>query len=81
MNSMDIQKMLAEAESGKRSAILSRITEEALPFWEGCEELVRTGRPIKPYVVSRLLKENFNIKISESAVKHHFQNVADNAQG
>ncbi len=80
MNSMDINEMLAEAESGKRSAINSRITEEAMPFWEGCEVIVKAGRPIKPYVVSRLLKENFGIKISESAVRNHFQNIAEDAK-
>jgi hypothetical protein len=80
MNSMDINEMLAEAESGKRSAILSRITKEAIPFWQGCEDLVKAGRPIKPYVVSRLLKENFGIKISESAVRNHFQNMDDDGK-
>ena len=75
---MNIDELLEEAENGKRSAILSRITEDALPFWEGCCDRVLAGRPMKPYVVSRLLKEHYNIKISESAVRHHFQNlVAD----
>tara|TARA_R100001230_G_C5624433_1_gene133284 strand:+ start:319 stop:555 length:237 start_codon:yes stop_codon:yes gene_type:complete len=74
---MDIDKLLEEAENGKRSAILTRITEEAQPFWDGCCDRVAAGRPMKPYVVSRLLKEHFNIKISESAVRHHFEHLVD----
>ena len=59
---MNIDDMLYEAENGKRSPILDRITEEAEPFWRGCEERVKSGRNIKPYVVSRLLKENGNVQ-------------------
>lgn len=77
MNSMNIDDMLYEAENGKRSPILDRITEEAKPFWHGCEERVKSGRNIKPYVVSRLLKEQYGIKISESAVRNHFENLAN----
>jgi hypothetical protein len=81
MNTMnDIDKLLKEAETGKLSKITDRITEEAMPFWEGCEQRVIAGRQLKPYVVSRLLKENFGIKISESAVRNHFLNIADNAE-
>jgi hypothetical protein len=81
MNTMnDIDKLLKEAETGKLSKITDRITEEAMPFWEGCEQRVIAGRQLKPYVVSRLLKENFGIKISESAVRNHFLNIADNAK-
>jgi len=81
MNTMnDIDKLLQEAETGKLSKITDRITEEAMPFWEGCEQRVIAGRQLKPYVVSRLLKENFGIKISESAVRNHFLNIADNAE-
>jgi hypothetical protein len=76
----DIDKLLQEAETGKLSKITDRITEEAMPFWEGCEQRVIAGRQLKPYVVSRLLKENFGIKISESAVRNHFLNIADNAK-
>lgn len=80
MNTMNIDELLNEAENGKRTAILNRITEEAKPFWDGCEERVIAGRPIKPYVVSRLLKEHYNIKISESAVRNHFGNLASNVE-
>ncbi|MAV33549.1 MAG: hypothetical protein CMQ02_08960 [Gammaproteobacteria bacterium] len=79
MNTMkDIDKLLSEAETGKHSKVLDRITDEAKPFWLGCEERVIAGRQLKPYVVSRLLKEHFNIKISESAVRNHFINLLDN---
>ena len=77
MKTMNIDELLAEAETGKRSAIVDRITDEAKPFWQGCEERIIAGRELKPYVVSRLLKENFGIKISESAVRNHFQNIKD----
>lgn len=83
MNTMnDIDKLLSEAETGKHSKITDRITDEAKPFWQGCEERILAGRQLKPYVVSRLLKEHYNIKISESAVRNHFINlVGDNVEG
>lgn len=77
MKTMNIDEMLKEAETGKRSAVVDRITDEAKPFWQGCEERVAAGRALKPYVVSRLLRDEFGIKISESAVRNHFQNIAD----
>ncbi len=40
MKTMNIDELLLEAETGKRSAIVDRITEEAKPFWQGCEERV-----------------------------------------
>ena len=80
MTTMDIESILDEAENGKRSPILSRITPEAKPFWEGCEKRAKQGRPIKPYVVHRLLREHYSIKISESAVRNHFQNIINDAK-
>jgi hypothetical protein len=77
MKTVNIEEMLKEAETGKRSAVLDRITDEAKPFWQGCEERVIAGRALKPYVVSRLLRDEFGIKISESAVRNHFQNIAE----
>ena len=82
MNTMnDIDKLLREAETGKVSKITDRITEEAMPFWEGCESRVLAGRQLKPYVVHRLLREEFGIKISESAIRNHFTNLVEHAQG
>ena len=80
MTTMDIESILDEAENGKRSPILSRITPEAQEFWSGCEERVKQGRPIKPYVVHRLLKEHYNIKKIEFAVRNHFQNIVDDVK-
>ena len=78
MNSMkDIDSLLKEAEKGKQSSISERITDEAMPFWQGCEERILSGRQLKPYVVHRLLREEYGIKISESAVRKHFMNLAE----
>ena len=78
MTMKDIETLLTEAETGKVNRIEERITEEAMPFWKGCCERVIAGRPIKPYVVHRLLREEYGIKISESAVRNHFTNIAEN---
>ena len=76
MTSMkDIDKLLKEAEHGKTSSVIDRITDEALPFWQGCIERLKSGHNIKPYVVHRLLREEFGIKISESAIRNHFIKV------
>ena len=77
---IDIEQLLTEAETGKVNRISERITDEAKPFWDGIESRVLAGRHIKPFVVSRLLKEHYGIKISESAIRNHFQNLIDNAQ-
>lgn len=78
MNCMkDIEKLLKEAEHGKISSVTERITQEAMPFWEGCLERLKSGRNLKPYVVHRLLREEYNIKISESAIRNHFTKVLE----
>ena len=76
----DIETLLTEAETGKVNRINQRITDEAMPFWNGIEERVVAGRPIKPFVVSRLLKEHYVIKVSETAIRNHFTNLVDNAE-
>lgn len=73
----DIEKLLNEAEHGKSSTIFERITDEAAPFWEGCLERLQAGKKIRPYVVHRLLREQYNIKISESAIRNYFHKVMD----
>jgi hypothetical protein len=73
----DIDKMLKEAETGKQSQVFSRITEEAMPFWQGCEDRIKSGHKLKPYVVHRLLREEYDIKISESAVRKYFIELAE----
>ena len=76
----DIESLLTEAETGKVNRVSERITDEAKPFWDGIEERVLAGRPIKPFVVCRLLKEHYGIKISETAIRNHFSNLVDNAK-
>lgn len=76
----DIESLLTEAETGKVNRVSERITDEAKPFWNGIEERVLAGRPIKPFVVSRLLKEHYGIKISETAIRNHFTHLIDNAE-
>jgi len=78
MNCMkDIDKLLEEAELGKKSSVTERITKEAMPFWNGCLERIKSGRNVKPYVVHRLLRDEYGIKISESAIRNYFINFKD----
>jgi|TARA_R100001163_G_C5048372_1_gene185399 hypothetical protein len=78
MKSMkDIENMLKEAETGASSNVFERITEEAMPFWQGCIDRVKTGNKLKPYVVHRLLREEFGIKISETAIRRHFTDLLE----
>ena len=71
----DINALLQEAEQGKNNSVFDRITDEAMPFWQGCIERLESGHNIKPYVVHRLLREEFGVKISESAIRNHFMKV------
>tara|TARA_B100000427_G_scaffold216151_1_gene180534 strand:+ start:1239 stop:1478 length:240 start_codon:yes stop_codon:yes gene_type:complete len=73
----DIDKMLKEAETGKQSQVFTRISEEAMPFWQGCEDRIKSGHKLKPYVVHRLLREEYDIKISESAIRKYFIDLAE----
>tara|TARA_B100000214_G_scaffold370595_1_gene345517 strand:+ start:10794 stop:11036 length:243 start_codon:yes stop_codon:yes gene_type:complete len=71
---MDIEQMLIEAENGKRGSnfVESQITKDAMPFWIALKDRVtKDGIHLKPYVVHRLLRENFDIKISESAIRKY----------
>lgn len=78
MNSMkDIDSLLKEAETGKQSQVFTRISDEAMPFWQGCEDRIKSGHKLKPYVVHRLLREEYDIKISESAIRKYFIDLAE----
>ena len=77
---IDIEQLLTEAETGKVNRISERITDEAKPFWDGVESKIISGTHLKPFVVSRLLREHFGIKISESAIRNHFAYLLDNAK-
>jgi hypothetical protein len=75
---MDIEQMLIEAENGKRGSnfVESQITKEARPFWIALKDRVtKGGIHLKPYVVHRLLDENFGIKISETAIRKYLKNL------
>jgi len=76
----DIEQLLTEAETGKINRLSERITDEAMPFWNGIEERVLAGRQLKPFVVARLLKEHYDIKVSETAIRNHFTHLLDNAK-
>jgi hypothetical protein len=81
MNTMkDIEALLKEAETGKINRISERITDEAMPFWNGIEDMVLGGRKPKPFVVSRLLHEEYGIKISETAIRTHFRNLLEHVE-
>jgi len=76
----DIDKLLKEAETGKTSSVLERITDEATPFWSGIEDMVKSGKKPRPYVVARLLRDEYDIKISETAIRNHFRNMLEHAK-
>jgi len=64
--------MLTEAQEGKRGGnfVESKITKEAMPFWIALKDRVtKDGVHMKPYVVHRLLADNFDIHISETAIR------------
>ena len=71
----DIDELLSEAEIGKQSAVFNRITDEAMPFWQGIVERIKTGKAIKPYVVHRILRDEFDVHISESAIRKRIRDI------
>ena len=71
----DIDELLSEAEIGNQSAVFNRITDEAMPFWQGIVERIETGKAIKPYVVHRILRDEFDVHISESAIRKRIRDI------
>ena len=71
----DIDELLSEAEIGNQSAVFNRITDEAMPFWQGIVERIETGKAIKPYVVHRILRDEFDVHISESAIRKRSRDI------
>ena len=71
----DIDELLNEAEGGKQSTVFKRITEEAMPFWQGIVKRIETGKAIKPYVVHRILRDEFDVHISESAIRKRIRDI------
>jgi|TARA_R100000808_G_C2147765_1_gene155804 hypothetical protein len=76
---MDIEEMLIEAEHGKRGNLVeSRITKDAMPFWIALKDrVVKDKIEVKPYVVCRLLQDNFGINISETAMRRYLRSLGE----
>ena len=74
---MNIDEMLREAEHGKKgNYVEGRITPEAEPFWIALKDRVtNNGVTMRPSVVCRLLEENFEIKISENAMRRYLNRL------
>ena len=51
-----------------------------MPFWNGIEQMVQSGKKPRPYVVSRLLRDEFDVKISETAIRNHFRNLLEHVE-
>jgi hypothetical protein len=66
----DIDELLSEAEIGKQSAVFNRITDEAMPFWQGIVERIETGKAIH-----RILRDEFDVHISESAIRKRIRDI------
>tara|TARA_R100000278_G_scaffold114564_1_gene93088 strand:- start:494 stop:739 length:246 start_codon:yes stop_codon:yes gene_type:complete len=73
----DINEMLDEAEHGKKgNYVEGKITPEAEPFWIALKNrVIKDKIKMRPYVVSRLLEDNFGIVISESAMRRYLQRL------
>jgi|TARA_R100000808_G_C2155033_1_gene166669 hypothetical protein len=76
---MDIDDMLKEAEHGKKGNYVEmQITPEAQPFWIALKDrVIKDKVSMKPFVVCRLLEENFGIKVSESAMRRYLNRLDD----
>ena len=70
----DIESLLKEAEGTK--SLVDKITEEAMPFFEGCVQRVTEGRQLKPYVIWRILKNEYGCDVAETSVRKDFVNIA-----
>lgn len=75
---VDIDKLLEEAEHGEVGNFVERkITDEAMPFWKAITERVQNGNEVKPYRVIKILEREFNIKISDSAMRRYLRGLAN----
>lgn len=77
---VDINKLLVEAEHGlKGNFVESKITDEAAEFWNAVKSRIINDKvALKPFTLCRILRDNFNIKISETAMRHYVENLLDN---
>tara|TARA_B100000287_G_scaffold56132_1_gene49324 strand:- start:4766 stop:5011 length:246 start_codon:yes stop_codon:yes gene_type:complete len=73
----NIDELLNEAEHGKKgNYVEDRITPEAEPFWIALKDrIIKKKIKMRPYVVHRLLHDEFGIEISESAIRRYLQKL------
>tara|TARA_R100001463_G_scaffold49132_3_gene98746 strand:- start:27 stop:269 length:243 start_codon:yes stop_codon:yes gene_type:complete len=79
---VNINDMLDEAHNGKKgNYVEGKITPDAEPFWIALKDrVIKDKVKMRPYVVARLLEENYGIVISESAMRRYLQRLErDNA--
>tara|TARA_Y100000114_G_scaffold29436_1_gene25182 strand:+ start:404 stop:634 length:231 start_codon:yes stop_codon:yes gene_type:complete len=74
----DIDKLLSEAEYGlKGNFVENKITDEAAEFWAAVKNrVINDGVKLKPYTLCRILEENYNIKISETAMTNYLKKLS-----
>jgi len=72
---MDINKLVSEAEHGmKGNLVEDAITDDAREFWDAIKKrITEDDVKMKPYVLCRILEDNFNIKLSETAMKNYLK--------
>tara|TARA_R110002020_G_scaffold426965_1_gene636320 strand:- start:266 stop:502 length:237 start_codon:yes stop_codon:yes gene_type:complete len=74
----EIDKLIEEAEHGVKDNYVERkITPEARDFWDTLLQRVRSGVEVKPYRIINILKREFDIEISDSAMRRYIKQVSD----
>ena len=74
----EIDKLIEEAEHGVKDNYVERkITPEARDFWDTLLQRVRNGVEVKPYRIIKILKREFDIEISDSAMRRYIKQVSD----
>ena len=75
---VDIEKLLEEAINGTKTPEKfwkNKITDEAKPFWEACVERAKAGKPIKPYRIHKILEREYNVVVSDTAIRRYFDRL------
>jgi len=74
---IDINKLLDEAQYGSRGNFVeSRITPEAAEFWEAVKKRITEDNvKMKSYTLTRILKDNFDIRISDTAMTNYLEKL------
>jgi len=74
----EIDKLLEEAEHGVKDNFVERqITPEAQEFLDTLIDRVRNGVIVKPYRIINILKREYDIEISDSAMRRYIKKVSD----